>query len=240
MRLRKRKYASVRAEEAGKTNGAGDKMTGILIATKGVVLVALVLFGIIFIGLIRALIRGRREDNQIDFSPVEPEAPERRAGRRGEEMVADLIRTVLREEDRLFTNVEVFFDGKTTELDNVIVNKYGAFIIEVKNYNGTLLGGEDDFEWKKYHTTDAGNTYAKTVKNPIRQVKRQIYILAHYLDWCGIQVWVSGYALLLWANSPVESEYILKSAEEIDRAIHKPGKNRLDRKTVEEIAELLS
>lgn len=228
------------AEKAGKMNGAGDKMAGIMIAIKGVILVAGIFFGVIFIRFIRALIRGQSGNVRVDFPPVELEAPERRAGRRGEKIAANLIRTVLREEDRLFTNVEVSFNGKTTELDNVIVNKYGAFIIEVKNYNGTLLGGENDFEWEKYHTTDAGNTYVKTVKNPIRQVKRQIYILVHYLDRCGIQVWVSGYALLLCANSPVESEYILESVEEIDRAIHTPGRNRLSRKTVEAIAERLS
>lgn len=72
------------------------------------------------------------------------EAPERKAGRAGEEKAANIIGSILRENDRLFTNVQISYEGKPAELDNVIVNKYGVFIIEVKNYNGTLVGNEDD------------------------------------------------------------------------------------------------
>ena len=168
------------------------------------------------------------------------EPPERLAGRRGEEIASNVIRKVLRDGDCLFTNVEISFEDKRTELDNVVVNKYGVFIIEVKNYNGRLVGSEDDYEWQKYHTTDAGNAYVKTVKNPIKQVKRQIYILARFLDYYGEKVWVSGYAILLQGNSSVDSEYILSSLGDIDRAIHTRGRNRLDLRTVEAVAKLLS
>ena len=164
----------------------------------------------------------------------------KRAGIRGEEAATRAIRSVLREGDRLFTNVSIGYDGKPAELDNVIVNKYGVFIIEVKNYTGRIIGGEDDYEWQKYKTTDAGNTYEKTVKNPIKQVKRQIYILARYLEYYGSRVWVRGYAILLHGNSPVQSEYILTSVADIDRAIHTSDRRMLDAKTLEKITELMS
>ncbi len=147
---------------------------------------------------------------------------------------------MLREGDRLFTNVSIGYDGKPAELDNVIANKYGVFIIEVKNYTGRIIGGEDDYEWQKYKTTDAGNTYEKTVKNPIKQVKRQIYILARYLEYYGSRVWVRGYAILLHGNSPVQSEYILTSVADIDRAIHTSDRRMLDAKMLEKITELMS
>lgn len=168
------------------------------------------------------------------------ERPERRAGRRGEAIAADVIRQTLREDDYLLSNVRVTISEKETELDNIVVNKYGVFIIEVKNYKGKLVGTEEDFEWKKYKTTDAGNTFEKTVKNPIRQVKRQIYILARYLDYYGVKVWVKGYVILLHRNSPVDGELMLESVGDIDRAIHTADRTRLDRKTVEKIVGLLS
>lgn len=168
------------------------------------------------------------------------ERPERRAGRRGEAFAADVIRQVLREDDHLLTNVKISIPDKETELDNVVVNKYGVFIIEVKNYKGELVGNEDDYEWEKYKTTDAGNTYEKTVKNPIVQVKRQIYILKEHLKYYGVDVWVKGYVILLRRNSPVESELVLDSVADIDRALHTPDKTRLGKKTVERIVELLS
>ena len=164
----------------------------------------------------------------------------KRAGIRGEEAVVRAIESVLREGDNLFTNVSVEYDGKPAELDDVIVNKYGVFIIEVKNYTGHIVGNKDDYEWQKFKTTDAGNTYVKTVKNPIKQVKRQIYILARYLEYYGIQVWVKGYAIMLHGNSHVDSDYLLKSVEDIDRAIHTNDRTMLSTNTIERIAKLLS
>lgn len=161
-------------------------------------------------------------------------------GKQGEQYAAQLIKSVFREGDYLFTNVQISYDGKPAELDNVVVNKYGVFIIEIKNYKGVLFGGEDDYEWKKYKTTDAGNTYEKTVKNPIKQVKRQIYVLAKYLNYYGTNVWVKGYAILLQGNSPVESDYLLKSQAEIDRVIHTADRKTLSPDTVNSVIRLLA
>ena len=175
----------------------------------------------------------------VDFSSntIEPES--KRAGRRGEAVATNAIKSVLRDGDLLFTNVEVPFDNRPAELDNVIVNQYGVFIIEVKNYKGRLYGTEDDYEWKKYKDDEYGNTFEKNVKNPIKQVKRQIYILAKYLDYYGSRVWVDGYALLIHGNSPVQSGYILSGTQDIDRAIHTPGRNRLSMQQTEAISLLL-
>lgn len=132
------------------------------------------------------------------------------------------------------------YDGKNAELDNVIVNKYGVFIIEVKYYKGRLYGAEDDYEWQKYKDDGYGNTFEKNVKNPIKQVKRQTYILAKYLEYYGPRVWVEGYAFLVNGNSPVNSSFMLESLDDIDKAIHTFGKNRLSAQTVESIKRLLS
>ena len=168
------------------------------------------------------------------------EPPYRAAGRRGERAATRYIQSVLREGDALFTNVSITYEGRPAELDNVIVNKFGVFIIEVKNYSGRLSGAEDDYEWMKVHISDAGNPYYKTVKNPIKQVKREVYILAKYLDYYGVSVWVDGYAMILGAESPVNSEYILSTVSDIDRAIHTPGKKRLNTDAIDSIKKLLS
>lgn len=167
------------------------------------------------------------------------EIPIRRAGRKGEELVTDIIESVLRPGDRLLTNVKLEFDDKEAECDNIIVNQYGVFIIEVKNYVGKLYGDEDDFEWTKRKTTDAGNVYEKEVKNPIRQVKRQTHILAKYLDYYGCDVWVEGRAYLVNNNSPVISPYMLRSVKDIDNLLHTPNKNKLSAKNIEKICKLL-
>ena len=167
------------------------------------------------------------------------ESGNRQAGRYGEIVATNAIQSVLRDDDQLFTNIEISFDGRPAELDNVVVNHYGIFIIEVKNYKGRLYGDEDDYEWEKYKDDGYGNTFEKSVKNPIKQVKRQVYILAKHLEHYGCKVWVEGYALLIHGNSPVQSDAILSSVEDIDRVIHTPGRNRLTQQQVDAIAKLI-
>lgn len=152
---------------------------------------------------------------------------------------ANLIRSVLREDDYLFTNVEIEYYGKRAELDSVVVNRFGVFIFEVKNYTGALIGNEDDFEWLQYKMTSAGNVYSKAVKNPIKQVKRQVYILAKYLDYYGQKVWVDGYAILLQTSSPVKSDSVVSSIRDIERVIHTRGRSMLGKKDVEGVSRIL-
>ena len=187
---------------------------------------------IIVVGIIVVIVLLSKADFTI-------ESGKRRAGRRGEVIVSNAIRSILSDEDILLTNIGISFKGKTAELDNVIINKYGVFIIEVKNYKGRIYGEEDDYEWEKYKDDGYGNVFKKNVKNPIRQVKRQIYILAKYLDYNGEKVWINGYALLVNGNSPIQSKYILSSVKAIERVIHTTGKNELTKKQVENIAKIL-
>ncbi len=168
------------------------------------------------------------------------EYEKRRAGRCGEVAATNAIQHILRDGDRLFTNVEVSFQDKPAELDNVVVNRFGVFIIEVKNYKGRLYGNENDYEWMKYKDDGYGTTFVKKVKNPIRQVKRQVYVLAKYLDHHGSHVWVKGYALLLQGNSPVHSTDVLSSLEDIDAAIHTPDRKLLTEQQIDSIVRLLS
>lgn len=198
------------------------------------VLAVIILIAVLAVFILIAVLISR-EDLSGVFQPEE-----RRAGRQGEALAAQIIRQALHEGDHLFTNVSIEYDGRPAELDNVIVNRYGVFIIEVKNYKGNIIGNEDDYEWRKYKTTSAGNTFEKTVKNPIKQVKRQTYILAHYLEYNGALVWIKGYAMLLNGNSPVESEYMLNGTADVERAIHTMDRRLLDEETVERIAAILS
>ena len=164
---------------------------------------------------------------------------EKRAGNRGEAKATRIIQSVLRSDDWLFTHFKIESNGRRSEMDDIIVNRYGVFIIEVKDWNGTITGREEDGNWLKYKTTYENQTYENVRKNPIKQVNGQIYALKEYLKNNGVNVWVSGYVLMLQGNSPVRSERVLNSTTEIDRVIHTHGKRMLDENMVEEIKGLL-
>jgi len=157
------------------------------------------------------------------------------AGERGEELVTAEIESVKHEDDYIFTNVKISFNNSETECDNIIINNFGVFIIEVKNYSGSLSGNENDDEWveRKYFEE-------KSVKNPIKQVKRQIYILSKLLKNNGLRAWIEGYVILIHNNSPVDSKYIIPfKRAEIDRIIHTQGKNKLTNEQVKKISEII-
>ena len=167
------------------------------------------------------------------------EDPKITAGKNGEIIAADIIKALLYDDDIMLMNIKISYEDKETELDNVIINKRGVFIIEVKNYSGELIGGKDDYEWLKQHKSEGGNIYSKTVKNPIKQVKRQTYILTKYLDYYGIDVWVDGYAFLLNGNAPIKSDFLLYNSKDINYAIHIKRNKKLTNKTVDKIIDLL-
>ncbi len=168
------------------------------------------------------------------------EREQRQVGKQGEIEAWKFLQSVMRPNDHLLRNVALSYDGRRTELDLVVVNENGVFIIEVKNYKGILSGKEEDFEWEKVSQSRGGNFYSKQVKNPIRQVKRQIYLLAHYLQYYGERVWVEGYVILLHNQSPVQSEKVLHNTLELDRRLHTAGREKLSRKRVKAICDLLS
>ena len=192
------------------------------------IIIPIIIIAVLAIIILTAKVKSAENDAEI-----------RRAGRRGEIAAANIIKSVLREDDLLFTNVKISFEDKPAELDNLIINSFGVFIIEVKDYNGRLYGGENDYEWIKYKDDGYGNTFEKKVKNPIKQVKRQVYVLSKYLNYRGERVWIDGYAFLVHGNSPVNSKYMLSGIDDIDRAIHTPGKKRLTKQQVNSIAKLI-
>lgn len=159
------------------------------------------------------------------------ESSQKQAGRRGELFARQVIQEILRDDDILLNNVKLYADNKQAEADNIIINSRGIFIFEVKNLRGTLLGDEDTYDWLQIKDAGYGNAYQKRVKNPIKQVKRQIYILSKLLKDNDTNIWIEGYVFFVQGNSPVQSDYVVDTQADIDRIIH-DGSNRNISETV--------
>lgn len=162
-----------------------------------------------------------------------------RAGRQGEEIADSLIRSVMNEHDILLSNLKISYDGKKAEIDKLIINSHGIFIIEVKNYNGILKGSPDDYNWLQTKVSPGGNIFTKEVQNPIRQVKRQTYILSKCLKEQGIYHWIDGYLLFINNNSPITDKMILCDTKDIYKAIHYNTVDIMSKETVRKIVLIL-
>lgn len=176
------------------------------------------------------------------FSRSEPrvfESPKERAGRRGEAVAFYFIQDALLEGDEILRNIEINIEEGRTELDCVVINNRGVFIIEVKNLSGQLVGDENDRDWMQYKYSSGGNLYQKIIGNPIGQVRREVFLLSRYLKHSGIDVWIEGYVLFIEDNSPVKSEYVLRTQKDIDRVIHRGYNNKLSNAKTRRILEVL-
>lgn len=190
-----------------------------------------VIIGIIFIIaviVVYAITAEKREQRAI-----------KSAGDEGEALFSDWIRSVLNDDDFYFSNIRLDEGGRKAEIDNLIINKNGIFIVEVKNYNGILYGDADDYEWRKEKIFPGGKIYTKTVRNPIKQLKRQIYILSQYLKDNQIRIWINGYVYFIHNNSPVDDACVINDISEFEKIIHKKQGRTYEDKQIRQAIRLL-
>lgn len=179
---------------------------------------------IVLLFLAIRLFRKKREQREI-----------KSAGDKGEAYFNNMLKSILRDDDVLIRNVCL----QKAEIDSLIINNNGIFIVEVKYYNGRLYGDIDDFEWTKEKISPGGNVFYKQVKNPIKQIKRQTYKLSQFLKENNIRIWIRGYAYFINGNSPVDDESVIYDIDEFDRIIHTPGNKFYDDQLIHKVIEVL-
>lgn len=167
------------------------------------------------------------------------EDQKRIAGKEGELQAKKILNHYLNENDLLLNNVNISIHGRNTKLDYVVINNNGVFIFEVKNFSGKLVGNEDDQYWNKYKISRGNKEYIKEIRNPIKQLKREIYLLKEYLKYYGVDLWIEGYVLFVNMNSPVESEYTVNDKSEIDDILHLRRNQVLTKNQIEKIISIL-
>ena len=78
----------------------------------------------------------------------------------------------------VINNYMIVDDGKSSQIDHILINKNGIFVIETKNYSGRIYGEDNQHEW-----TQVLN-YGKVKNhfyNPVKQNATHIYRLAKLL-----------------------------------------------------------
>jgi hypothetical protein len=135
------------------------------------------------------------------------------SGIKGEKQTISIIKH-LPDGYEAFTSIPISFDGNRTELDMVVVGENGVFIIETKNHNGTIYGSEDDYKFEQHKVGRKGGEYTNTFRNPIKQVKRQTWILSNVLKNKNANAWVQG--IVYFSNPNVETHISSKNIPVFD------------------------
>ena len=141
---------------------------------------------------------------------------------------------------QIISNITIEFEGKRSEIDNLILSPKGIVIVETKSYKGTLRGKEEDSEWSFTKTSNQGKEYTSSIKNPLKQAKRQTYILSQILKENNINCWIDGYLFLHNAKSYIDSDSILLNETSLTHKITSSGKdNALRVEDIQRIKEIL-
>lgn len=98
-------------------------------------------------------------------------------GRQGEASVARRLKSLPQTEYTVFNDLLVKNNGYSSQIDHVVVSRYGVFVIETKNYNGWIYGGEHSEHWTQ---NIWGNKYR--FYNPILQNQGHIKALKYHLS----------------------------------------------------------
>lgn len=95
----------------------------------------------------------------------------------GEFIINTLARAILdKEKYHLIKNVTLPTENGSTQIDHVIVSKYGLFVVETKNMKGWIFGSEHQKKW-----TQQIFKYRKQFQNPLHQNYKHTKTLAKLL-----------------------------------------------------------
>jgi len=113
----------------------------------------------------------------------------------GEKWVSLFIKKVQNKEDVLINDVIVpGEDGKTSQIDHILVSKKGVFVIETKNISGRIYGSDNEQKWMQ--VLNYGH-----VKNPfyspVKQNETHIYRLKNVI---GVNVAMSNCVVFVQGN----------------------------------------
>ncbi|MEN8076965.1 nuclease-related domain-containing protein [Clostridioides difficile] len=150
----------------------------------------------------------------------------------------------------VLNDLSIEIEGKTSQIDNIVVGSNGVFVIETKNINGHIVGDSNSNNITQHKVGRKGGEYSRTMYNPIKQVGTQVYRVSELLKKSNINIWVQG--VVFFTNYQCEVE--LQSNKIPVFSIREDGENEILKyissyennnstisiKTKEEIVSILS
>lgn len=129
------------------------------------------------------------------------------SGIAGESLTADLLRE-LPKDYTVYQDVVVKYDGRESEIDNIVVGSTGVFVIETKNHNGTIIGSYEDKDWLQKKIGRGGTPYESSFYSPVKQVGTHIFRLKNLLKKNDVRVYING---IVYFSNP-QADVIINGA----------------------------
>lgn len=130
----------------------------------------------------------------------------------GEKRVSSFLEDLDCEDYRVFNDLLIRNGKYTTQVDHVIISRYGVFVLETKNIHGNVYGSGNAEFWKQYLPDTGFKRYGFTqehqLRNPISQNEGHIKTLSRLVfgnevPVYGIVVFPNDTELKVTADQPV-------------------------------------
>lgn len=104
-------------------------------------------------------------------------------GSYGEYLIYEILQHLELEKARFLFNLYIpTYNGKTTEIDVVMISQCGIFVFESKNYSGWIFGDEVQKKWTQSLHIGYGETQKEYFFNPIMQNQYHIDYLQKLIN----------------------------------------------------------
>lgn len=165
-------------------------------------------------------------------------------GERGETAVKRVIGETIESQQYVINDLIIANGGYTSQIDHIVINPRGIFVIETKNYSGRIYGTEDQQNWTQVL---AYGEEKHKIYNPLKQNATHIYNVKRIVGNLPIHslvVFVQGNieyikannVIPLWAlRSALESGEMVLSIEQMKSAYNALISNKADITTEEHI-----
>lgn len=124
---------------------------------------------IIFIFIMRRFLRKENGNWSVE-----------KKGRQGEKAVARILGNTEEGVQYVINDCTLRVgEGKTAQIDHILINKNGIYVIETKNYAGRIYGSDNQHEWTQ--VLQYGKVKNKFY-NPVKQNKSHVYHVSQVVD----------------------------------------------------------
>ena len=93
-------------------------------------------------------------------------------GKRGENRVRRIIGKTQEGLRYVFNDYKIVDEGMSCQIDHILINQNGVFVIETKNYSGNIYGTDEQREWTQVL---AYGKVKNKIYNPVKQNNTHVY-----------------------------------------------------------------
>ena len=153
----------------------------------------------------------------------------------GEKLVSSRLSKLNKRKYKVINNFLLKTLRGTTQIDHIVISRYGVFVIETKNYKGIITGNEYDESWNQILFNNK-----EVLRNPIKQNNGHIKALKDAIPTLKYKKIKSIIVFTKRSKLKVNTETVVIYYNKVNKVIKKSKNNEFTKEEVDYIYERLN